>query len=105
MMEGYVGYKTVWLKEDQTKIDPKYFKVIRITDTYCEAMSLNTKHCWIIHKGSSGKRTIILYHKHSQEQPYYHKHWETTSVDKDVDSIRGHDNYVLKFVLLGIYLR
>lgn len=97
-MERYIGYKPVWTKKDQTKIDQKYFKVIRITDTYCEVMSLNTKHCWIIHKSLSKQGTIILYHKHTQEHPYYHKHWKTTSIDKAVDSIKGRDNYVLKCV-------
>ncbi len=66
-MERYIEYNPVWTKKDQTKIDQKYFKVMKITDTYCEVMSLNTKHCWIIRKSLSEKETIILYHKHSQK--------------------------------------
>ena len=97
METGYIGNKSVWTKEDQKKIDEKYFKVIRITDRYCEIMSLNTKHCWIICKSLlDNKRPIILYHKHSLGHAYYHKHWEAFTISQAVGSIKNHDKYVLE---------
>ncbi len=73
-----------------------YFEILRRTDDYIEIMSKNTRHCWIIHKHKfNDNMKVYLYHKHKQKQPYYHRHWQTYSVKRAVESIISHDNYVI----------
>lgn len=98
MKQSYIENKLVWTKKDQRQIEEQYFKVIKITDRYCEIMSLNTEHCWIIYKSILNSGTIVLYHKHSLRHPYYHKHWEASSVVQIISSIKNHDKYVLSFL-------
>lgn len=73
-----------------------YFKVIRDTEDYIEMMSKNTGHCWVI-KYCDRKEDYpyILFHKHGMSIPFYHKHWQTTSFERAVKSIKSHDSYVL----------
>ena len=72
------------------------FRIIRTVENYIEFQSLSTKHCWIIQKHSySENRPIIIYHKHTQNTPYYHKHWQCRSVKQAIKSISDHDTYVL----------
>jgi len=83
-------------KEKMMMIGEGYFTIIREAERYIEFLSNNTKRCWIICKNPSGTdKPIIIYHKHSQETKYYHRHWKTRNVVKAVESIKQHDRYVL----------
>lgn len=61
-----------------------------------ECQSVCKGHCWIVFKKSfDSNRPITLYHKYTIDTTYYHKHWETWTVEKAVESIKSHDQYVL----------
>lgn len=98
MEEKHIENNSVWTKKDQKQIDKKYFKVIRITNRYCEIMSLNTKHCWIIYKSILGNEPIVLYHKHSFRHPYYHKQRKVFTISQAIKSIKSHDRYVIESI-------
>jgi len=74
------------------------YQFIRMTDDYYEFRSRLTWHCWIIKKesGSLGLRyPFTIYHKHKLTD-YYHRHWQTNSLEKCSESIKGHDEYVIR---------
>ena len=74
------------------------YQVIRITDDYIEFRSRNTWHCWIIKKEPDSVRRkypYTVYHKHKSTD-YCHRHWQSYSVEKCVESIADHDNYVMR---------
>jgi len=74
-----------------------YFAIIRVEEKYVEVMSLNTKHCWIVFKKElESEKPIILYHKHTKDTEYYHNHWQTGTVKNAVNSIKNHDDYVVR---------
>lgn len=74
-----------------------YFTIIRIEEKYVELVSNSTRHQWVIYKNSiDSDKPVTLYHKHTADTRYYHKHWETWSVAKAVESIKGHDAYVIE---------
>lgn len=74
-----------------------YFTIIRVKEKYVELVSNNTRHQWIIYKKSiDSDKPVTLYHKHTADTRYYHKHWETWSVAKAVESIKGHDSYAIE---------
>lgn len=69
---------------------------MRYTDDFYEIQSKNTKHCWIIQKHNfKEKAPIRIYHKHTLNTPYYHRHGFAYSVKSAIQFIKGHDNYVL----------
>ena len=87
----------MFTKNELSLLTDSYFKLIRQADTFIELMSLNTKHCWIIHKHShEDKYPIWLHHKHHRNDPYYHKHFQTFTVSYAIQQIKNHDSYVLK---------
>lgn len=74
------------------------YQFIRITDDYFEFISRSTKHCWIIKKElacSGHKLPYTIYHKHKLSD-YYHRHWQSYSIENCINSIESHDDYVLK---------
>ena len=74
-----------------------YFTIIRIEENYIEMVSNNTRHQWIIFKRSiDSNKPVTLYHKHTADTKYYHKHWETWTVAMEVESIKNHDTYVIE---------
>lgn len=74
-----------------------YFTIIRVKEKYVELVSNSTRHQGIIYKNSiDSDKPVTLYHKHTADTRYYHKHWETWSVTKAVESIKGHDAYVIE---------
>lgn len=87
----------MFTKKEKRLIWEGYFTIIGETERYIELLSNNTKHCWIICKNPDGTdKTVMIYHKHSRESEYYHKHWKTWSVVKALESIKQHDRYVLE---------
>ncbi len=82
--------------KEKRLMDKPYFIVVRETEQFIEVISKSTNHCWIVFKNVYSKKPITLYHKHSVEAPYYHRHYETYSVTAAVNSIKSHDKYVLK---------
>ena len=90
----------IFTRKEYSLINSNYFRIIRETENYLEFQSKNTKHCWIIQKHSfesSKKHPIFIYHKHSPKVTYYHKHWECYTVFQAIESIKGHDKYVLDY--------
>lgn len=74
-----------------------YFTIIRTEENYIEVLSNNTKHQWVILKKPQDLgMSVILYHKHSSEKKYYHKHWKARSVKKVVEKLKEHDVYVME---------
>lgn len=37
-----------------------------------------------------------MYHKHTEQAKYYHKHRECRTVAEAIDQVKGHDSYVLE---------
>lgn len=82
-------------KEEQLLHD-SYFSIIRETEQYVEVCSRNTGHCWNILKNTfEAKQQVILYHKHTEQAKYYHKHRECRTVAEAIDQIKDHDCYIL----------
>ena len=80
----------IFTQKEYSLINSSYFRIIRETENYLEFQSKNTKHCWIIQKHSfesSKKHPIFI----------YHKHWECYTVFQAIESIKGHDKYVLDY--------
>lgn len=74
------------------------YQILRITDDYFEFTSRSTKHYWIIKKEpacSGRKLPYTIYHKHKFSD-YYHRHWQSFSIESCINSIIKHDNYVLR---------
>lgn len=75
-----------------------YFTIIRTEERFAEVLSNSTSHQWMIFKKlSATDKPVTLYHKHTADTKYYHKHWETWSVAMAVESIKGHDDYVIEY--------
>ncbi len=86
----------MFTKKEKRMVGEGHFTIIRETERYIEFLSKNTKHCWIICKSQDGiGKPVMIYHKHSRETEYYHRHWKTWNVAKAVESIMQHDRYVL----------
>ncbi len=76
----------------------KYFSQIRKTEDFIEVQSKNTNHCWVIKKSLSNQSgKILLFHKHSLKDSYYHKQTKKPllSVKQAIELIQSHDDYVL----------
>lgn len=95
MVRDSMEYKVVLMGNEFVEIDLYYFKIIRETENYFEIMSKNTKHCWLIQRKASKDNSLLLYHKHSINIPYYHKQNEVNSVMHAFRLIWRHDDYVL----------
>lgn len=86
----------MFTNKERRLIECGYFTVIRETDRFIEFRSNNTKHQWIVYKNSiDSNKPVTIYHKHTAKIKYYHKHYETWNVVKAIESIKGHDDYVL----------
>lgn len=74
-----------------------YFSIVREEENYVEVLSNNTGHQWaILKKLQDSGLSVILYHKHSSNAKYYHKHWKARSVKKAIEKLKEHDMYVMK---------
>ena len=74
-----------------------YFTIIRNEEDFIEIRSNNTNHLWIVRKHLAGPDTyIMLYHKHSEKDSYYHKHRKNSTVAKAIENIKNHDTYVIQ---------
>lgn len=84
-------------KREIQMINRNYFEVIRCNENYIEIISRNTMHCWILWKSkkSDEKYPIVIYHKHSVKDEYYHKHYQTKNFSMAITSIISHDSYVM----------
>ena len=85
------------IKEKQLSfLETGDFQLVRVTDDYIEFRSRSTRHFWIIKKEKINvKCPYTIYHKHKLTD-YYHRHWQTYSFEKCVESILDHDAYVLR---------
>ena len=67
----------MFTKKEKRMVGEGHFTIIRETERYIEFLSKNTKHCWIICKSQDGiGKPVMIYHKHSRETEYYHRHWK-----------------------------
>lgn len=74
------------------------YQIVHITDDYIEFISRTTKHCWIIKKEPAClglKYPYTIYHKHKPSD-YYHRHWQAYNIESCINSIKNHDDYVLR---------
>ena len=86
---GFSKTELSFLKND-------YFKVIRVEDRFVSVQSKNTGHCWMIFKKTyDPDRPIVLHHKHSITDEWYHEHKRGWSVEEMVKEIKRHDKYVV----------
>lgn len=73
-----------------------YFTIIREEEKFIEVKSRNTGHCWMIFKKTyDPDRPIVLHHKHSITDEWYHEHKRGWSVEEMVKEIKKHDKYVV----------
>lgn len=87
----------MFTEREKQLLEGGYFTIIRDEEKYIEIRSNNTRHQWIIFKRSiDSNKPVTLYHKHTADTKYYHKHWETWTVAMAVESIKNHDTYVIE---------
>ena len=87
----------MFTKREKQLFGGGYFTIIRIEENYIEVVSNNTRHQWIIFKRSiDSNKHVTLFHKHTADTKYYHKHWENWTVAMAVESIKNHDTYVIE---------
>lgn len=85
------------ISEKYRDINRKDYKIIRASDNYIEFSSKSTKHLWIISKSMPfiDDCPFVIFHKHSKNVPYYHRHGDAYSILHAVRCITSHDNYVM----------
>ena len=97
MQQLKIGGIIIFTNKDRKLLREPYFVFLREGERFIEVKSKNTQHCWMIFKKvSPSDRPVTLYHKHHQSDPYYHKHYETRTVNGAVRDIKSHDEYVIK---------
>ena len=73
-----------------------YFTIIREDERFIEVKSKCTGHYWMVFKKTYDQdKPIVLYHKHSLTDNWYHEHWKTWTVSAAVQNIKSHDEYVI----------
>ena len=83
-------------KEDMALLKNDYFKVLRVEDRFVSVQSKNTGHCWMIFlKTYDPDRPVVLHHKHSITDEWYHEHKRGWTVAEMVKEIKRHDKYVV----------
>lgn len=83
-------------KTELSLLKNDYFKVIRVEDRFVSVQSKNTGHCWMIFKKTyDPDRPIVLHHKHSITDEWYHEHKRGWTVSEMVKEIKKHDKYVV----------
>lgn len=83
-------------KTELSLLKNDYFKVIRVEDRFVSVQSKNTGHCWMIFKKTyDPDRPVVLHHKHSITDEWYHEHKRGWSVEEMVKEIKKHDKYVI----------
>ena len=81
-------------RKEQRLLSAPYFRLIRQTDNFYEIQSKNTGHFWIIQKNRISQRyPVAVYHKHTQNTPYYHRHGQSYTVSSALQQIESHDIY------------
>ena len=87
----------MFFKNELSLLCNPYFVLLRKTDKFIEVRSVNTGHCWILQRTSYTKDlSVVIHHKHSITDSYYHIHGQAKTVDLSVRVIKKHDNYVLR---------
>ena len=87
----------MFTKSEKKLLGGGYFIIIREEKKFIEVRSRNTGHQWMIFKRTYAQdKPVVLYHKHSADDEWYHEHWKTWTVAKAVENIKEHDTYVLK---------
>lgn len=88
------GEAVMFTPKECRLLSAPYFRLIRQTDAFYEIQSKNTGHFWIIKKPQTAQQNpIIIYHKHTRETPYYHKHGKAWNVQSALQQIKSHDVY------------
>lgn len=80
--------------KERRLLSAPYFRLIRQIDNFYEIQSRNTGHFWIIQKNRASQRyPVTIYHKHTQDTPYYHRHGQSYTVSSALKQIESHDIY------------
>lgn len=81
---------------EKRQLGDEYFIIIREEERYIEVKSKNTGHCWMIFKKTYDlDRPVVLHHKHSITDEWYHEHKRGWTVGEMVKEIKKHDKYVV----------
>lgn len=87
----------MFTQSEKRLLGDRYFTIIREEENFIEVRSENTEHYWVIFKKTYDRdKPVVLYHKHTANDKWYHKHWKGYSVRSAVAGIKSHDKYVLK---------
>lgn len=80
--------------KERRLLSAPYFRLIRQTESFHEIQSRNTGHFWIIQKNRASQRyPVTIYHKHTRDTPYYHRHGQSYTVLSAIQQIESHDIY------------
>ena len=83
-------------KQEYACLDPKYFHIIVKGKRDITIQSKNTGHYWYLRStGATGNLAVLIYHKHRCSHPY-HRHGQSSSLEKAVRSIVQHDRFQLE---------
>lgn len=84
-------------KTELSLLKEGYFKLLRVEDNFVTVQSKNTDHCWMVFKKTYDmERPVVLYHKHSISDEWFHEHKRGWTVAEMVKEIKRHDKYVLE---------
>lgn len=83
-------------KDELALVKNDYFRVIRVEDRFVTVQSRNTGHVWMIFKKTyETDRPVVLHHKHSLTDEWFHEHKRGWTVAEMVKEIKRHDKYVV----------
>ena len=89
------GGRIMFTAKERALLTSPYFRLVRKTDDFYEIQSRCTKHCWVVQKLSHDRYPVLIYHKHTRETAYYHKHGHADTVSSAVRQIKSHDVWQL----------
>ena len=86
----------MFTRKEKQLLGVEYFTLIREDERFIEVESKCTGHCWMVfRKTYEAYKHIVLYHKHSMLDRWYHKHWRGWTVANAVANIKAHDKFVI----------
>ena len=86
----------MFTRKEKQLLGVEYFTFIREDERFIEVESKCTGHCWMVfRKTYEAYKPIVLYHKHSMLDRWYHKHWRGWTVAAVIEKIKEHDKFVI----------
>lgn len=86
----------MFTKTEKRCLSGGYFAIIREDPKFIEVESKCTSHRWMIFKKTyDPNMPVVLYHKHSKDEEWYHEQCRNWTVRDAVRVIKQHDSYVV----------